>query len=149
MTDSSANLSDLLEISREGVEFYAHAAQSVSDAKLRSLFKQVAKSKANLADNLVGEVGPGKGDKRRKVLGPVAEFQKTYASLRQHMAKPSGNEIDALGQAEDRLHSRFQELVMDRDQTFMVRVLAKQYLARVDPLYREIRARKRSLTNAG
>lgn len=146
MTDSPANLSDLLEISREGVEFYAHAAQSVSDAKLRNLFTQVAKSKANLADSLVGEVREAKGGKRSKLLGPVAEFQKTYASLRKSIARPGGSEIDALGQTEERLHSRFQELVMDRDQTFVVRVLAKQYLARVDPLCREIRARKRSLS---
>lgn len=146
MTDSLTSLSDLLEISRDGVDFFEHASQAVDDKRLRALFAQLAKTKASLAENLSEEVTTKPGRKAKaKASGPVAEFQKTYASLSSSLRKADVTQIDQLEQTEDRLHSRFHELVMDRDQTFLVRVLAKQYLAKVDPLHREIRARKRSL----
>lgn len=145
MTDSLTSLSDLLEISRDGVDFFEQASQSVDDTRLRALFSQLAKTKANLAENLSDEVTARPG-RKSKASGPVAEFQKTYASLSATLRKVDVTQIDQLEQTEDRLHCRFQELVMDRDQTFVVRVLAKQYLAKVDPLHREIRARKRSLS---
>ncbi|PKM16901.1 MAG: hypothetical protein CVV12_01040 [Gammaproteobacteria bacterium HGW-Gammaproteobacteria-2] len=145
MTDSLTSLSDLLEISRDGVDFFEQASQCVDDKRLRALFSQLAKTKASLAENLSEEV-TAKPGRKGKASGPVAEFQKTYASLSTSLRKADVTQIDQLEQTEDRLHSRFQELVMDRDQTFVVRVLAKQYLARVDPLHREIRARKRSLS---
>src|SRR3546814_20215137 len=97
-----------------------------------------------MAENLSDEVTARPG-RKSKASGPVAEFQKTYASLSASLRKADVTQIDQLEQTEDRLHCRFQELVMDRDQTFVVRVLAKQYLAKVDPLHREIRARKRRL----
>src|SRR3546814_11033025 len=96
-----------------------------------------------MAENLSDEVTARPG-RKSKASGPVAEFQKTYASLSASLRKADVTQIDQLEQTEDRLHCRFQELVMDRDQTFVVRVLAKQYLAKVDPLHREIRAGKRS-----
>lgn len=144
MTDSQTSLSELLEINRDGADFYEHAAQSVDDARLRKLFTQLAQMKSELATDMSGEV-PAKAARRGKATGPVAEFQRTYADLRKNLRKPDGGQIDVLEQAEGKLHTQFQQLVLDRDQTFVVRVLAKRYLSKVDPLHREIRARKRDL----
>ncbi len=144
MTDSQTSLSELLEINRDGADFYEHAAQAVDDTRLRKLFTQLAQMKSELATDMSGEV-PAKAARRGKASGPVAEFQRTYADMRRNLRKPDGSQIDVLEQAEGRLHTQFQQLVLDRDQTFVVRVLAKRYLSKVDPLHREIRARKRDL----
>src|SRR3546814_11920476 len=77
MTDSLTSLSDLLEISRDGVDFFEQASQSVDDTRLRALFSQLAKTKASLAENLSVEV-TAKPGRKSKANGPVAECHKPY-----------------------------------------------------------------------
>src|SRR3546814_8797879 len=76
MTDSLTSLSDLLEISRDGVDFFEQASQSVDDTRLRALFSQLAKTKASLAENLSDEV-TAKPGRKSKANGPVRSEEHT------------------------------------------------------------------------
>ena len=65
MTDTTNNLSDLIEISEDGTAFYEEAAQKVKDKKLSSLFAKLAKVKSDLVTELSGEVkAPAKAEFR-------------------------------------------------------------------------------------
>ena len=66
MTDTTNNLSDLIEISEDGTAFYEEAAQKVKDKKLSTLFTRLAKAKSELAQELSGEIkAPAKATKRQ------------------------------------------------------------------------------------
>lgn len=149
MTDTSSSLSDLIEISEDGSAFYEEAAQKVKDKKLSSLFAKLAKAKSDLVQELSGEVkAPAKKRSRtaaRKSVSALAELSRTYAGLR----KPGGEATPAermqrLAEVEGRLQSTFQKVVLDREHSFVVRVLAKQYVSKAEVLNKELRACQRS-----
>ena len=144
MSETACTLHDLIQISRDGTEFYEEAARSVSDKKLSRVFTDMAKAKADLATNLASEVKPAKG----KALPPmdlVGEIGQTYAGIGRGPKLVNSAHITALEQSETHIQGSLQKVVMDRDNSFVIRVLAKQYVSKAEALKAELRSRKRSL----
>lgn len=143
MSETAYFLHDLVKISRNGTEFYEEAAKAVSDKKLSRVFTDMAKAKTALADNLAGELKP-EHKQPAKSIDLVDEVNQTYVGMRGFKAVSSAN-ITALEQTESQIQVSLQKVVMDRDNSFVIRVLAKQYVHAAENLKAELRSSKRSL----
>ena len=139
MSDSTYLLHDLVQISRTGTEFYEEAAKSVADKKLKRVFVDMAKAKTTLADNLAAELKPA--PKRGKGTELLDEIRKTYTGIK----TVNTASITALELTETQLQGSLQKVVMDRDHSFVVRVLAKQYVASAEVLKASLRSSKRAM----
>jgi uncharacterized protein (TIGR02284 family) len=142
MTDTTNNLSDLIEISEDGGAFYEEAAQKVKDKKLSALFTRLAKAKADLAQELSGEVKAATGKKKagKKPPSTLGDLSKAYAGLRKQWSDAPADRFSKMAEVEGQLQVTFHKVVLDRDHSFVVRVLAKQYVSKAEALNKELRA---------
>jgi uncharacterized protein (TIGR02284 family) len=140
MSDSTHFLHDLVQISRTGTEFYEEAAKTVADKKLKRVFTDMAKAKSTLADNLFAELKPA--PKRGKPAEILDEIRKTYVGIK----SVNSASITQLEQTESHLQSSLQKVVMDRDHSFVIRVLAKQYVHAAEGLKAGLRSSKRTMS---
>ena len=137
MSDSTHLLHDLVQISRTGTEFYEEAAKAISDKKLKRVFTDMAKAKSTLAENLAAELKAA--PKRTRPTELLDEIRKTYTGIK----SVTTASITQLEQTETQLQGSLQKVVMDRDHSFVVRVLAKQYVAASEGLKAGLRSSKR------
>lgn len=144
MSETAYFLHDLVNISRHGTEFYQEAAKSVSDKKLSRVFTDMAKAKTALADNLAGELKPA-AKSAAKPIDLVDEVGQTYAGIGRGFKAVNSANITALELTESQIQTSLQKVVMDRDNSFIIRVLAKQYVHAAENLKAELRSSKRSL----
>src|SRR6187402_79297 len=122
MTDTTHFLHDLVQISRTGTEFYEEAAKTVADKKLKRVFTDMAKAKSTPAEIL-------------------DEIRKTYVGIK----SVNQASITQLEQTESHLQVSLQKVVMDRDHSFVIRVLAKQYVHTAEGLKAGLRSSKRGM----
>ena len=169
MSDSSNILPELIEASRDGGEFYAEAAESVKDAELSKLFKRMARAKADLAQELANEVvarpikvktaaksaakAPAKtaaksAAKAAPAKGWVGEIHAVYRDLRPGMKAIRQDQVTRIEETENQLLGRIQQVRHDKENSYVVRVLAMQYETHARALGEALRARKRRLTAA-
>lgn len=139
MSDTTHFLHDLVQISRTGTEFYEEAAKTVADKKLKRVFTDMAKAKSTLAENLSAELKPA--PKRGKPAEILDEIRKTYVGIK--AVNPAS--ITQLEQTESSLQHSLQKVVMDRDHSFVIRVLAKQYVHAAEGLKAGLRLSKRGM----
>ena len=139
MSDSTHLLHDLVQISRTGTEFYEEAAKAISDKKLKRVFTDMAKAKSTLAENLAAELKAA--PKRTRPTELLDEIRKTYTGIK----SVTTASITQLEQTETQLQGSLQKVVMDRDHSFVVRVLAKQYVAASEGLKAGLRSSKRGM----
>ena len=139
MTDTTHFLHDLVQISRTGTEFYEEAAKTVADKKLKRVFTDMAKAKSTLAEHLSAELKPA--PKRGKPAEILDEIRKTYVGIK----SVNQASITQLEQTESHLQVSLQKVVMDRDHSFVIRVLAKQYVHTAEGLKAGLRLSKRTL----
>lgn len=144
MSETAYFLHDLVQISRHGTEFYEEAAKSVSDKKLSRVFTDMAKAKTALADNLAGEL-KAEHKKPAKSIDLVEEVGQAYAGIGRGFKAVNSANITALELTESQIQVSLQKVVMDRDNSFVIRVLAKQYVHASENLKAELRSSKRSL----
>jgi uncharacterized protein (TIGR02284 family) len=143
MTDTTNSISDLIEISEDGFAFYEEAASKVKDKKLSTLFTRLAKAKSDLAQELSGEVKPVAGAKKKplkKAESGLGELSKAYAGLRKQWPDAGAERYSRMAEVEGQLQVTFQKVVLDKDHSFVVRVLAKQYVSKAEVLNKELRA---------
>ena len=168
MSDSSNILPELIEASRDGGEFYAEAAESVKDAELSKLFKRMARAKADLAQELANEVvarpikvkaaaksaaktpakTTAKTAKAAPAKGWVGEIHAVYRDLRPGMKAIRQDQVTRIEETENQLLGRIQQVRHDKENSYVVRVLAMQYETHARALGEALRARKRRLTAA-
>jgi len=139
MSDTTHFLHDLVQISRTGTEFYEEAAKTVADKKLKRVFTDMAKAKSTLAEHLSAELKPA--PKRGKPAEILDEIRKTYVGIK----SVNQASITQLEQTESHLQVSLQKVVMDRDHSFVIRVLAKQYVHTAEGLKAGLRLSKRTM----
>lgn len=147
MTDTSSSISDLIDISEDGTAFYEEAAQKVKDKKVSALFAKLAKAKSELAAELSGEVKPAPKAKKtatRKPASALGELSKVYAGMRKQWPESPVERFTRMAEIEGQLQTTFQKVVLDREHSFVVRVLAKQYVSKAEVLNKELRACQRN-----
>ena len=156
MSESLNILPELIEASRDGMDFYSEAADTVGDSELSKLFRRMARAKADLAQELSNEVDtqPAKkavagkakpAGKRAQVAAWVRELHATYRDLREGLRAIHLDQVSQIEQTEAELLGRVQKIRHDRDHSYVVRVLAMQYEAQARVVHEGLRARKRRL----
>lgn len=141
MTHNADKLNELIQILRDGRSFYQDAAAKVENPQLRTLFHDMAASRAAVIDDLASEVrmegetpAPGGtvGGGLRKVYADV------LASLTSDKDTTYVNQLEA---AEDRLSHAFTDALQETDNVH-VRTILNKHLPKVRQMHDLMRHQK-------
>jgi uncharacterized protein (TIGR02284 family) len=145
--DKTHALNNLIEICRDGINFYRDAAEKIDDAQLKALFQRMAQAKADLVQSLATEVRL-EGGKPADKGTLVGEFQKLYGELRAKFGDKRYGFVAELEQLEDRLMAAFQRAAFDDDSPLPVRTAASMHLPEVRACHEEMARLKRAAKKA-
>jgi uncharacterized protein (TIGR02284 family) len=109
MSSDTAQLNELIEITRDGEQFYCHAAQEVGDQRLRSLFEELARAKQQLVETLALALAARHEEPPRggTLLGSL---QRIYVDARARLSRDEDAVYVAqLADAEARILRAFEE----------------------------------------
>ncbi len=142
---SNANtLKELIQIARDGIEFYTDAGKEVKDIGLKATFARMAEAKRDLISSLstrlvaTGEEVPSGGT-------ATGKMRQLYADVR---ASISSNEekvyVAQLEETEDRLVEHYEEAIKKVDDPLVLSML-KAHMTRVHACHTEMRGIKQRL----
>lgn len=143
MSSKTAQLNELIEITRDGQRFYEHASQQVRDSHLQALFATMSRGKTEVIEALKEAVVanhdvPASGG---TFLGPL---QRVYADTR---ATLSTDEIEVyvaqLEDAEDRILHAFEEALDKADPD--MRLLLSREMPKVRACHERMRNLKSTI----
>lgn len=140
-------LNDLIEIARDGKEFYEEAASKVDDADLKALFIRIAGIKAAIVNELGGAVQAAGG--KVETSGTVAgDMQRFYGKVRATLGDEAYGYVAELEEAEDCLLEAFEKAADDRDVPVAARDVVNRLLPEVRSCHQVMRDRKRAMKHA-
>lgn len=130
MTDKTEQLNDLIEITRDGQEFYQSAAEHVDNPRIRTLFQDMAQAKSALVRDLSAEVRVS-GDRPARHGTFSGSMHQAYGNVKARLSSDGETAyIDELEEAEDRLLAAFDEAIKDADSP-QLRQILQAHLPRV------------------
>ena len=150
MTDKKIQhtLNDLIEIARDGAEFYTEAAGKVESPELAALFRRMGEHKHEIVAGLSAEVAASGGDPAdRGTL--VGSMHQVYAKARAAFGDTTHAYVAELEELEDRLLDAFKDTLEDDDTPAAARAAAQRFLPRVTECHDIMRSRKLAMKNAG
>jgi uncharacterized protein (TIGR02284 family) len=136
-------LNELIQATRDSAQFYADAAQSVTNPALRSLFTDMADSKQGLVGSMAKEVRAEAA--QPAVTGTLrGSLHQLYSTLRASMAKDHGDfaYVRELEKSEDRLLAAFHDVIKRDDAPRAVKESLLSYLPKVQAHHDAMRDRK-------
>lgn len=141
-------LNDLIEIARDGSEFYTEAAGKVDNPELASLFQRMGAHKREIASGLASEVAATGGQPAEG--GTMAgSMRQVYAKARAAVGDTSYAYVAELEELEDRLLDAFKDTLEDSDTPAAARAAAQKFMPRVTECHDIMRNRKMAMKNAG
>ena len=149
MTDKKIQhtLNDLIEIARDGGEFYSEAAGKVDNPELAGLFKRMGEHKREIVHGLSSEVAVTGGDPADHGT-MVGSMRQAYAKARAALGNTDYAWVAELEELEDRLLAAFRDTLEDSDTPAAARAAAQKYLPRVTECHDTMRNRKIAMKNA-
>lgn len=144
MTKPAATLNELIEITRDGLNFYTDAIGKIANPHLKIVFRGMIDAKHHLIGALAENVKI-RGDKPAQDGTLAGSFHKLYADVRTGI----GSAKDALWvaeleAAEDRLLGAFEEAARDASDPLLHRVIL-QNLPKVRLCHEQMRNLKMDL----
>lgn len=138
------NLNDLIEIARDGKDFYQEAATKVEDAELKALFTRIAGVKTKIIASLSSTVVATGGEPAQK--GTMrGSMQEMYAKVRAAFGDTNYAYVAELEESEDRLLAAFKDALQDHDLTPAARQEVTQLFPEVQECHNIMRARKHAM----
>ncbi len=146
-TKTQHSLNDLIEIARDGGDFYTEAAGKVEDTELSALFGQMATHKRDIVAGLSADVAAAGGEpaEHGTMVGTMAQ---AYANVRAALGDTNYEYVAQLEEAEDRLMGAFKETINDNDTPAAAKMSAEKYMPRVVECHNIMRSRKQALKAA-
>lgn len=141
-------LNDLIEIARDGSEFYGEAAGKVDNPELATLFRRMGEHKREIVTGLGSEVAVAGGTPADHGT-LVGSMHQAYAKARAALGKTDYAYVAELEELEDRLLDAFRDTLEDSDTPAPARAAAQKYLPRVTECHDIMRSRKVAMKNAG
>lgn len=141
------SLNDLIEIARDGGEFYREAADKVKNPQLSSLFDQMAVHKNDIVAGLSAEV-INTGGKPAEHGTMVGSMHQLYGKARAALGDTDYAYVSELEESEDRLLGAFKDTIADRDTPAAARMAAEQFMPRVLECHNIMRNHKQTLKAA-
>ena len=148
-TDSKTehNLNDLIEIARDGQDFYNEAAGKVEDTELKALFTRIAGVKGRIIASLSSTVAATGGEPAQH--GTLrGSMQKMYGNIRATFGDTNYGYVAELEESEDRLLAAFKDALQDADLTPAARQEVTQLFPEVQECHNIMRARKHAMKAA-
>ena len=141
------SLNDLIEIARDGHDFYTEAAGKVKDAELSALFMRIACVKQDIVTRLSAVVASagGKPAEHGTMVGSMQQF---YGKVRAALGDTTYGYVAELEESEDRLLKAFNETIGDEDTPAAARAEAQALLPSVRECHNVMRDRKQVLKRA-
>ena len=138
------SLNDLIEIARDGKDFYTEAASKVKDAELSALFTRIVGIKGDIVTRLSAVVAAAGGDpaKHGTMVGTMQQF---YGKVRAALGDTEYGYVAELEESEDRLLKAFNETLTDDDTPAAARAEVERLLPQVRECHNVMRDRKRAL----
>lgn len=137
-------LNDLIEIARDGGEFYTEAASKVDNPELASLFTRMAGHKREIVNGLTADVAATGGEPADS--GTMAgSMRQAYANLRAALGNRDYAYVAELEEVEDRLLEAFRDTIQDGDTPAAAKAAAQRYLPQVVECHEIMRDRKVAL----
>jgi uncharacterized protein (TIGR02284 family) len=140
-------LNDLIEIARDGGEFYTEAAGKVQDAELSALFTKMAAHKREIVAGLSAKVAATGGNPADHGT-MVGSMRQMYGKVRAAMGDTSYAYVSELEESEDRLLGAFKDTVNDNDTPAEAKAAALDFMPRVVECHDIMRNRKIALKRA-
>lgn len=137
-------LNDLIEIARDGKDFYTEAATKVKDAELSALFTRIAGVKADIVTRLSSTVR-ATGEKPAEHGTVVGSMQQFYGKVRATLGDTQYGYVAELEESEDRLLKAFRDAANDSDTPPAARQEVTSLLPVVEETHQVMRARKHAM----
>lgn len=137
-------LNDLIEIARDGADFYTEAAEKISNAELSALFRQMAGHKREIVGALSAAVVSSGGTPAEHGT-MVGSMHQMYGKLRAAFGDTTHAYVAELEESEDRLLHAFEDALEDNDTPAEARAAAQQLMPRVRECHDIMRNRKQAM----
>ncbi|TBU86492.1 ferritin-like domain-containing protein [Phytopseudomonas dryadis] len=109
MNSKTAQLNELIEITRDGQRFYEHAHDEVKDVRLQALFRDMAQTKTQVIQALAVKVA---ANQEEPATGGtvVGKLRQAYADARATLSSDEeATYVAQLEEAEDRILHAFED----------------------------------------
>lgn len=137
-------LNDIIEIARDGQDFYTEAADKVKDAELSALFTKIAGVKSQIVTSLSSTVAAtgAKPAEHGTVVGTMQQF---YGKVRATLGDTQYGYVAELEESEDRLLKAFKDTLTDSDTPPAARAEVSRLLPLVQETHDVMRNRKHAM----
>lgn len=138
------NLNELIEIARDGAEFYHEAAEKVEAPALRALFRRIEDNKNKIVTVLSSQLHaigaePASGGTVR------GTFQKLYGKVRATFGDTDYGYVAELEESEDRLLAAFRDVLQNNELSADIRHKVQELLPDVQETHNIMRDHKHSM----
>lgn len=143
MSSKTAQLNELIEITRDGKRFYQHAHEEVQDIRLQALFRDMVRAKTEVIDALTVKVAANQSEPASggTLMG---KLRQVYADTRATLAKDEdATYVAQLEEAEDRILHAFEDALESAEND--VRVLLAVEMPKVRACHDRMRALKQEM----
>jgi len=140
-------LNDLIEIARDGTDFYTDAARKVDNPELSTLFTRMADHKREIVSGLTADVAAAGGEPAEHGT-MVGSMREAYANVRAALGDKDFAYVAELEELEDRLLEAFEDTIEDDDTPPAAKAAAQRHLPRVAECHEIMRERKKALEAA-
>lgn len=137
-------LNDIIEIARDGQDFYTEAADKVKDAELSALFTKIAGVKSQIVTSLSSTVA-ATGAKPAEHGTVVGSMQQFYGKVRATLGDTQYGYVAELEESEDRLLKAFKDTLTDADTSPAARQEVQRLLPQVQECHAVMRDRKHAM----
>lgn len=138
------SLNDLIEIARDGKDFYTEAAGKVEDTALSALFTRIAGVKAEIVTTLSSAVAAAGGEPAQRGT-MVGTMQELYAGVRAAFGDKQYAYVAQLEESEDRLLKAFRDTAADTDTPVAAREQVTALLPKVIECHNVMRDHKHAM----
>lgn len=137
-------LNDLIEIARDGKDFYEEAATKVKDAELAALFTRIAGVKGRIIATLSSTVVASGGSPAEH--GTMrGSMQQMYGKIRAALGDTNYGYVAELEESEDRLLGAFREALKERELSPAAQQEIALLMPEVQECHNVMRARKHAM----
>ncbi|MDQ1108860.1 uncharacterized protein (TIGR02284 family) [Stenotrophomonas rhizophila] len=137
-------LNDIIEIARDGQDFYTEAADKVKDTELSALFTKIAGVKSQIVTSLSSTVA-ATGAKPAEHGTVVGSMQQFYGKVRATLGDTQYGYVAELEESEDRLLKAFKDTLTDSDTPPAARAEVSRLLPLVQETHDVMRNRKHAM----
>ncbi|WP_417660740.1 PA2169 family four-helix-bundle protein [Pseudomonas sp.] len=115
MSTKTAQLNELIEITRDGKRFYEHAITEVKDVRLQTMFRDLSTVKTQIIEALAVKVAAN--DKTPATGGTMmGKMREVYADARATLSSDEeATYVSQLEEAEDRILHAFEDALEDAE----------------------------------